>query len=69
MSLCVNVMVMLSAYVVSFTGVCGVEVSDVYMLKSVGDKDAALWNTIVELALCLCFVSEYGVCFAACDVV
>ena len=32
------VMVMLSAYVVSFTGACGVEVSDVYMLKSVDDS-------------------------------
>ena len=37
MSLCVDVMVMSSAYVVSFTGACGVGVSDVYMLKSVGD--------------------------------
>ena len=35
MSLCVDVMVMSSAYVVSFTGACGVGVSDVYMLKSV----------------------------------
>ena len=35
MSLCVNVMVMSSEYVVSFTGACGVGVSDVYMLKSV----------------------------------
>ena len=26
------------AYVVSFTGACGVGVSDVYMLKSVGDR-------------------------------
>ena len=38
MSLCVDVMVMSSAYVVSFTGACGVGVSDVYMLKSVGDS-------------------------------
>ena len=39
MSLCyVDVMVMSSAYVVSFTGVCGVGVSGVYMLKSVGDS-------------------------------
>ena len=39
MSLCVDVMeVMSSAYVVSFTGACGVGVSDVYMLKSVGDR-------------------------------
>ena len=38
MLLCVDVMVMSSAYVVSFTGACGVGVSDVYMLKSVGDR-------------------------------
>ena len=38
MSLCVDVMVMSSAYVVSFTGTCGVGVLDVYMLKSVGDR-------------------------------
>ena len=35
MSLCVDVMVMSSAYDVSFTGV---GVSDVYMLKSLGDR-------------------------------
>ena len=38
MSLCVDVMVMSYAYVVSFTGACGVGVSDVYMLKSVYDR-------------------------------
>ena len=38
MSLCVDVMVVSSAYVISFTGACGVGVSDVYMLKSVGDS-------------------------------
>ena len=38
LSLCVDVMLMSSAYVVRFTGgACGVGVSDVYMLKSVGD--------------------------------
>ena len=31
-------MMMSSAYVVSFTGTCSVGVSDVYMLKSVGDS-------------------------------
>ena len=41
MSLCVNVMVMLSAYGVSFTGACGVGVSDVYMWKS-------RWNNILN---------------------
>ena len=35
MSLRVAVMVMSSVYVVSFTGACGVGVSDVYMLKRV----------------------------------
>ena len=38
MSLSVDVMVMSSASVVSFAGACGVGVSDVYMLKSVGDR-------------------------------
>ena len=38
MSLCVDVMVMSSAYVISSTAACGVGVSDVYMLKSVGDS-------------------------------
>ena len=39
MSLCVNVMVMWFAYVVSFTGAFGVGLSDVYiMLNNVGDR-------------------------------
>ena len=38
MSLCVDVMVMLSAWIVSFTGACGVGVSDVHILKSVCDS-------------------------------
>ena len=38
MSLCVDVMVMSYAYIVSFTGACGVGLSDVYMLKNVGDS-------------------------------
>ena len=38
MSMCVDVMVMSSSYVGSFTGACGVGVSDVYMLKGVGDS-------------------------------
>ena len=29
---------MSSAYVLSFTGVCGVELSDLYMLNNVGDR-------------------------------
>ena len=36
MSLCVDVMVFFSAWVVSFTGACGVRVSDVNMLKKCG---------------------------------
>ena len=38
MSLGVDVMVMSSAYVVSLTGACGVGVSDVHMLNSMGDS-------------------------------
>ena len=38
MSLRVDVMVMSSAYVISFTGACGVGVSDMYILNSVGDR-------------------------------
>ena len=38
MLLCVDVIVISSAYVVSFTGACCVGVPDVYMLKSVGDR-------------------------------
>ena len=36
--ICVDVMVMSSAYVVRFIGACGVGVSDVYMLNNVGDR-------------------------------
>ena len=38
MSLCVDVIVMSSAYVVSFTSAYGVGVSDVYTMKSVGER-------------------------------
>ena len=38
MSLCVDIMMMSCAYVVSFTSNCGVGVSDLYMLKSVCDS-------------------------------
>ena len=38
MLLCVDVMAILFAYVVSFTGACGVGVSNVYILNSVGDS-------------------------------
>ena len=38
MSFCVDVMVMSSVYVASFTGACGVGVPDVYMLNSVGNR-------------------------------
>ena len=36
--LCRCALMLWSAYVVIFTGACGVGVSDVYMLKSVGDR-------------------------------
>ena len=36
--MCIDVMVMSSEYVVSFTGACGVGVSDVYKLNNVGDR-------------------------------
>ena len=49
MSLCVDVMVMSSAYVVSFTGACGVGVSDVYILNNVGEH---IFNGVV---LMFCF--------------
>ena len=65
MSLCVDVMVMSSAYVVGFTGACGVGVSDVYMLKSVGDSTPPCGTPFLNWR----FVSECGVCFAAFDVV
>ena len=51
MSLCVNVMVVSSAYVVSFTGSCGVGVSDVNMLQSVGDS-------VVSICFVHCSVSH-----------
>ena len=35
---CVVVMVMSSVYVLSFTGACGVGMSDVYILKRVDDR-------------------------------
>ena len=38
MSLCVDVMMMSSAYVVSFTDACCVGVSDVYILKNVCER-------------------------------
>ena len=41
----------------SFIGAYGVGVSDGYMLKSVGHS------------MCLCFIIECGVCFAAFDIV
>ena len=62
MSLCVDVMVMSSAWVVSFTGACRVGVSDVYMLKSVGDSTPPCGRPFLNWR---CFVSECGVCFAA----
>ena len=48
MSLCVDVMVMSSAYVVSFTGTCGVGLSDLYMLKIVGDSTPPCGTTFLN---------------------
>ena len=42
------VMVMLSAYVVSFTGACGVGGSDVYMLNNVGDITAPCGTLVLK---------------------
>ena len=53
------------AYVVSFIGACGVGVSDVYMLKSVGDRTPPCGTPFFKLPLCFCFLSDCGVCFAA----
>ena len=36
--LCVENMVLTSAYIVRFSGACGVGVSNVYMLNNVGDR-------------------------------
>ena len=41
------------AYGVSFTGMCGIGVSDVYMLINVGDR-TPLGGTPVLNRLCLC---------------
>ena len=38
MLLCVDVIVISSVYVLSFTGACGVGVSDMYMLNNVGAR-------------------------------
>ena len=54
MSLWVDVMVMSSAYIVSFTVVCGVGVSDVYMLNNVGDRTPPC-GTPVLTVLMFCF--------------
>ena len=48
MSLCVDVMVMSSAYVVSFTSACGVGVSDAYMLNNVGDLTPPCGTPVVN---------------------
>ena len=58
MSLCVNVMVMSSAYVVSFTCTCGVRVSVVYMLNSVGDRTPSCGTPVLNwrcVVLMFCF--------------
>ena len=59
MFMCVDGMVMSSAYVVTFTGACGIGVSDVYMMKSVGDSTPPCGTPFLNWR----FVSECGVCF------
>ena len=63
MSLCVDVLVMSSAYVVSFTGVCGIGVSDVYMLKSVGDSMPPCGTQFLNWR-CECVYVDCAECFA-----
>ena len=57
LSVCVYVMVMPPAYVVSFTGTCGVVMFDVYMLKRVTDRTPPC-GTLILLCrmLCSCLV-------------
>ena len=50
MSLCVDVMVLSSAYVISFTGACGIGVSDV--LKSVDDRRPPCGTPFSKFVLC-----------------
>ena len=69
MSLCIDVMVISSAYVVSFTGACGVRVSYVYMLKSVGDWTPPYGTPVLNWRCVDVFFSGGGVCFAAFNVV
>ena len=61
---CIDVLVMSSAYIVSFTGACGVGVSDVYMLKSVDDRTTPCGTPVLNCRL----VSACGVCLdVVCD--
>ena len=71
MSLCVDVMEISSAHVVSFTGARGVvRVSDVYMLNNVGDRTPPCGTSVLNWRCAYnCFVSECSVCFASFDVV
>ena len=64
-SLCVDGMVMSSAYVVRVTGACCVGVSDVYMLNSVGDRTPPCGTPFLNWRC----VFECRVCFAAFNVV
>ena len=52
----------------SFTGACGVGVSDVYKLKGVDDRTPPCGTPFLNWR-CACFVSECGVCFEAFNVV
>ena len=57
MSLYVDVMMMSSACVMRFTSVCGVGVSDVFIVNNVGDRTPPCGTPRFELLLG-CFASE-----------
>ena len=62
MSLCVYGMVMSSAYVVSFTGACGVGVSDVHMLNGVDDRTPPCGTPVLNW--CCVYVLSLNVVYA-----
>ena len=55
MSFCVDIIVMSSEYVVSFTVACGVGVSHVYMLNNIGDTQPCGHQFGIGVVLLFCF--------------
>ena len=49
MPLCIDIMVMSSVYIASFTGTCGVGVSDVYMVNTVCDRTPPRGTPVLNL--------------------